>query len=83
MRLYWPVIGIILQLIFLEGILSIDNAAVLGALVSPLPIDKGIPWPIWLKKAGKRVEPLLGLGYQRIAALRVGSSGAYLGLRIV
>lgn len=30
---------IVLQLIFLEGILSIDNAAVLGAMVTPLPAD--------------------------------------------
>ena len=37
---YWPVVIIILQLIFLEGILSIDNAAVIGALVSPLPDDE-------------------------------------------
>ena len=28
----WPVVIIVLQLIFLEGILSIDNAAVIGAL---------------------------------------------------
>lgn len=28
----WPVIIIVLQLIFLEGILSIDNAAVIGKL---------------------------------------------------
>jgi tellurite resistance protein TerC len=77
MNLYWPVIAIVLQLIFLEGILSIDNAAVLGVLVSPLPIDEGIPWPAWLKSAGKRMGPLLG--HQRIAALRVGLLGAYLG----
>ncbi len=34
------VVGILIdlvQLIFLEGILSIDNAAVLGAMVSVLP----------------------------------------------
>jgi tellurite resistance protein TerC len=77
MNLPWPVIGIIFQLIFLEGILSIDNAAVLGVLVSPLPDDKDIPWPSWLKNIGKRLEPLLG--YQRVAALRVGLLGAYLG----
>ena len=34
---YGPIFIIVLQLIFLEGILSIDNAAVIGALVSPLP----------------------------------------------
>jgi predicted tellurium resistance membrane protein TerC len=77
MNLYWPVIAIVLQLIFLEGILSIDNAAVLGLLVSPLPDDKGIPWPVWLKNAGRSIEPLLG--HQRIAALRVGLLGAYVG----
>jgi len=77
MNLYWPVFAVIVQLIFLEGILSIDNAAVLGVLVSPLPDDRGIPWPVWLRKIGKRVEPLLG--QQRIAALRVGLFGAYLG----
>ena len=77
MNQYWPVIVIIFQLIFLEGILSIDNAAVLGVLVSPLPDDIGIPWPFWLKNVGKRLEPLLG--NQRIAALRVGLLGAYIG----
>ena len=77
MNLYWSVITIVLQLIFLEGILSIDNAAVLGALVSPLPNDKGIPWPAWLTNVGKRVGPLLG--HQRMAALRVGLLGAYVG----
>ena len=77
MNLYWPVFAIFVQLIFLEGILSIDNAAVLGVLVSPLPDDRGIPWPVWLRKLGERVEPLLG--HQRIAALRVGLLGAYLG----
>lgn len=77
MNLYWPVILIVFQLIFLEGILSIDNAAVLGVLVSPLPDDQGIPWPVWLTNAGKRLGPLLGP--QRVAALRVGLLGAYLG----
>ena len=41
----WSILVVILQLIFLEGILSIDNAAVLGALVAPLPSDQNIPWP--------------------------------------
>jgi len=77
MTYYWPVITIVLQLIFLEGILSIDNAAILGVLVSPLPDDKGIPWPGWLKRLGKKIEPVLG--YQRTAALRVGLLGAYVG----
>ena len=37
MDFYWPIVLIVLQLIFLEGILSIDNAAIIGALVAPLP----------------------------------------------
>ena len=45
MNEYWPVVVIVLQLIFLEWILSIDNAAVIGALVSPLPNDQEVPWP--------------------------------------
>jgi len=61
---------LIAQLIFLEGILSIDNAAVLGAIASTLPNDKPIPLPRFLARfeswsAGR-------LGMQRTAALRVG-----------
>jgi tellurite resistance protein TerC len=74
---YWPVIIIILQLIFLEGILSIDNAAVIGALVSPLPDDQPIPWPKALQRLDHWMHPLLG--NQRLAALRVGLLGAYVG----
>ena len=68
---------IVLQLIFLEGILSIDNAAVLGAMVSRLPDDEPIPWPAALQGFGNRVNRLLG--NQRLAALRVGLLGAYVG----
>jgi YkoY family integral membrane protein len=74
---YWPVIIIILQLIFLEGILSIDNAAVIGALVSPLPDDERVIWPRPLQWLGDWLHPLLG--NQRMAALRVGLLGAYTG----
>jgi len=77
MGFYGPVLLIILQLIFLEGILSIDNAAVLGVLVSPLPDDKAIPWPTALKNIGERFNSILG--QQRMAALRVGLLGAYVG----
>ena len=73
----WPIVIIILQLIFLEGILSIDNAAVIGALVSPLPDDKHVVWPKPLQRAGEWLHPLLG--NQRMAALRVGLLGAYAG----
>jgi tellurite resistance protein TerC len=77
MDFYGSVVFIVLQLIFLEGILSIDNAAVLGALVSPLPDDENIPWPRSLRRFGARVNRILGK--QRLAALRVGLLGAYVG----
>lgn len=70
-------IVIILQLIFLEGILSIDNAAVLGAMVSVLPHDQPIPWPKSLRWLGKILEK--PLGHQREGALRAGLLGAYIG----
>ncbi len=74
---YFPLLIIILQLIFLEGILSIDNAAVIGALVSPLPDDQHVVWPKPLQRVGEWLHPLLG--NQRMAALRVGLLGAYTG----
>lgn len=77
----WTVIVIIIQLIFLEGILSIDNAAILGAMVSKLPEHEAIPWPSWLSRFGHRLDKLLG--HQRIAALRVGLIGAYAGRGIM
>jgi tellurite resistance protein TerC len=77
MNEYWPIFIIVLQLIFLEGILSIDNAAVIGALVSPLPDDKRVEWPKVLQRFGEWLHPLLG--NQRMAALRVGLLGAYVG----
>lgn len=77
MNEYGPIVVIVLQLIFLEGILSIDNAAVIGALVSPLPDNQDVPWSPGLKWLGKILHPFLG--NQRAAALRVGLLGAYLG----
>jgi tellurite resistance protein TerC len=71
------VIIIIIQLILLEGILSIDNAAVLGAMAAPLPNEKPVPWPDWLRSVGKVLDPLLG--GQQDAALKVGLLGAYFG----
>lgn len=73
----FSIIAIIIQLIFLEGILSIDNAAVLGAMVIPLPTDVEVPWPKGLKKFGYSIHKVLGP--QRVAALRVGLLGAYVG----
>jgi tellurite resistance protein TerC len=74
---FWPIFIIIIQLIFLEGILSIDNAAVIGALVTPLPDDKRVEWPKGLQRFGDWLHPVLS--NQRLAALRVGLLGAYLG----
>jgi predicted tellurium resistance membrane protein TerC len=74
---FWPIFIIIIQLIFLEGILSIDNAAVIGALVTPLPDDKRVEWPHGWQRLGDWLHPVLG--NQRMAALRVGLLGAYLG----
>jgi tellurite resistance protein TerC len=70
-------ITIILQLIFLECILSIDNAAVLGAMVTPLPNNRPVPWPPALHSVLSKLDPLLGP--QRQAALKVGLIGAYAG----
>lgn len=73
----FEILGIILMLVFLEGILSIDNAAVLGAMVAHLPDDKPIPWGgafKWMQGHGDRL-----LGMQQQAALKVGLLGAYIG----
>ncbi len=70
-------IAIVIQLIFLEGILSIDNAAVLGAMVTTLPDRERIPWPKALMGVGHIFDKVLGM--QRMAALRVGLLGAYVG----
>src|SRR5436853_6849737 len=75
------VVLIILQLIYLEGILSIDNAAVLGAMVAHLPRHERIHWPRPLRMFQKPVHKLLG--GQRAAALKVGLFGAYVGRGIL
>jgi YkoY family integral membrane protein len=71
------IIPIILQLIFLECILSIDNAAVMGAMVAHLPNDQPPPWPKVFGRSRKLLNRVLGP--QRDAALRVGLFGAYAG----
>ncbi|HVH31300.1 MAG TPA: tellurium resistance protein TerC [bacterium] len=68
---------IILQLIYLESILSFDNAAVLAAMVRRLPRDAPIPWPNALRFVARPVHRMLG--GQRLAALQVGLLGAYVG----
>lgn len=80
-NMHWGVVAIVIQLIFLECILSIDNAAVLGAMVNHLPTDKPTPWP-------KALKPFFGwtdkfMGSQRSAALKVGLFGAYAGRLIM
>ncbi len=75
------IISIVVQLIFLEGILSIDNAAVLGAMVSVLPTDKPVPYPRPLKFLQGFTDRVLGM--QQMAALKVGLLGAYLGRSIM
>jgi tellurite resistance protein TerC len=77
MTIDWTIPIIIVQLIFLEGILSIDNATVLGALVVSLPEKEEEPWPGALQTLGHWLRPILG--FQRKAALRVGLLGAYVG----
>lgn len=77
----FSILIIIFQLIFLEGILSIDNAAVLGAMVIPLPDTEKIPWPKGMKRVGYILDHVLG--HQRVAALRVGLIGAYAGRGIM
>jgi tellurite resistance protein TerC len=68
---------VLVMVIFLEGILSIDNAAVLGAMVSVLPEKEMVPWPRPLRFLAQPVHRLLG--GQRSAALKVGLLGAYIG----
>lgn len=68
---------LLLYIIYIEGILSIDNAAVLGAMVSGLPTDQPIPWPRGLGFLAAPTKRLLGM--QQVAALKVGLLGAYLG----
>ena len=77
----FSIFAIILQLIFLEGILSIDNAAVLGTMVVPLSDKEAVPWPKGMTGFGHFFEPVLGS--QRTAALRVGLIGAYIGRGIM
>ncbi len=67
---------IILQIIFLESILSMDNAMVLATIAQKLPENKKVPLPKFLQFLYK---PLKILNNQRQAVLEVGLFGAYLG----
>ena len=68
---------VVIQLIFLEGILSLDNAAVLGALAARLPDDQPIPLPTSLHFLAPIAWRVLGM--QQTAVLRIGLLFAYLG----
>ncbi|HEX9012212.1 MAG TPA: hypothetical protein VF813_01805, partial [Anaerolineaceae bacterium] len=68
---------VLLQVIFLEGVLSLDNAAVLGAIVQRLPATEPVPWPKFLEPFHRPLNRILGK--QRSAALKVGLIGAYAG----
>jgi tellurite resistance protein TerC len=68
---------IIATLVFLEGILSIDNAAILGAMARRLPADQPVPWPAFIRPWAEPLDRLVGP--QRTAALKVGLLGAYAG----
>lgn len=68
---------IIIQLVFLEGILSLDNAAILGTLASRLPDDQPVPIPASLGFLERPMKRLLGM--QQTAVLRIGLLFAYLG----
>ncbi|MFN8459481.1 MAG: tellurium resistance protein TerC [Anaerolineae bacterium] len=81
LQVYFAPILIIVQLIFLEGILSIDNAAILGAMVSVLPDNKPVPYPNFLKFLQPFTDTYLGM--QQTAALKVGLLGAYGGRAIM
>lgn len=73
----FTILTTIVQLVFLECILSIDNAAVMGAMVAHLPDDRTTPWPAQLRGAFGWTDR--ALGSQRDAALKVGLFGAYAG----
>ncbi len=74
---FLSILSVVIQLIFLEGILSIDNAAVLGAMVSVLPTDKPVPYPRALHFLQAFTDRVFGT--QQMAALKVGLLGAYAG----
>jgi tellurite resistance protein TerC len=59
--------AVILTLLFLEGVLSIDNAAVIAAMANKLPDNQQAP------------RPVAWLGRQRSAALKAGLFGAFAG----
>ena len=71
------IITVVVQLIFLEGILSIDNAAVLGAMVLVLPTSHPVPYPKRLRYLQRITNRMFGM--QQSAALKVGLLGAYAG----
>lgn len=53
---------VILQVIWIDGVLSIDNAAALAVLAEPLPDDVPPPWPVNFKWLGSQQQSALKVG---------------------
>lgn len=53
---------IILQVIWIDGVLSIDNAAALAVLAEPLPDDQSPPWPMHWRWLGSQQQCALKVG---------------------
>jgi tellurite resistance protein TerC len=68
-------VSVIIQVIILDGIFSLDNAAVLGSMVSVLPLADRVPWPPALSFLTGGIQRIFG--GQRSAALKIGLLGAY------
>jgi tellurite resistance protein TerC len=62
---------ILLQVIILDGILSLDNAAILGTMAAKLPKDAPAPLAPWFQN-------ILGKN-QQAASLKAGLLGSYIG----
>lgn len=74
-QLFIEYVRVVSQLVFMEGILSLDNAAIIGAMAATLP-TQAIPLPTWMLFARRFFDRL---GLQPQAALKVGMLGAYVG----
>lgn len=53
---------VILQVVWIDGVLSIDNAAALAVLAEPLPNDQPPPWPINWRWLGSQQQCALKVG---------------------
>lgn len=53
---------VVLQVIWIDGVLSIDNAAALAVLAEPLPNDQSPPWPLHYRWLGSQQQCALKVG---------------------